>query len=98
MKSFFNRRCPRRCRRRFLSSLIPATGTVVRANVSRPSTETLGREVSAAACVVHNLSLVWTRWRQGSHKCQRVAIDVVWIHRESSRLCLQQTCEIFLIR
>jgi len=76
---------------------IPATGMVVQANFPLPSTETLGREATASTCIVRNLSPLWTRCRQGPHSCQHVAIDAVWIHRVSLRLCWQQTCEIFLI-
>ena len=78
--------------------VIPAAGTVFQANSLLPSTENLGCEATAPTCVVQNLSPLWTRCRQGSHRCQHVAIDVVWIRRVSWRLCWRQMYGIFLIR
>lgn len=77
---------------------IPAAGTVVRANFPLPSTETSGRWVTAPTCVIRSLSRLWMRCQQDWHKCRHVAIDAVWIHHVSSRLCWPQRCEIFLIR
>ena len=44
---------------------IPATGTVGQANVSCPSTDTLGHEATASTGVVQNLSPLWTQCWQG---------------------------------
>ena len=73
--------------------VIPAAGTVAWANSLIPSAETLDREATAPTCISQNLSPLWTRSRQGSHRCQHVAIDVVWNLLDSLRMYCKNTVE-----
>ena len=59
--------------------VIPAAKMVFWANSLLPSKETLRREATAPTCVVQNLSPLRTLCRQGSHRCQHVAMEVVCI-------------------